>query len=104
MTRQGRCYILALEFLIKNELLNSYILIHGSVEARNPEAKEKKRIFHAWIETDAGYVYEPVTDSFIKLEDFERISNPIRIKSYSTMEAFLLANKNNHYGPWTEED
>jgi len=102
MINQGRCYQLAFDFLVHTNGFGDSFLVHGSIEAVDPETKQSRRIAHAWIETDAGYVYKPVSSLFMKLEEFENKFQPIRTKSYSKMEAMLLAYKYRHYGLWDE--
>ena len=64
----GTCYEDAWRFLIKTEEGD---LVHGSVESKG------KIIKHAWVEMPTGFVWEPETARFIRLDDFNVAFKPI---------------------------
>ncbi len=87
----GTCYQDAWRFLIKEE---EGLLVHGSVESSG------KRIAHAWVETETGYVWEPESKSFINKEAFYRAVQPQVGAIYTPEQAAIMAARTNHFGPW----
>jgi len=81
-TPTGTCYQDAWRFLIKEE---SGCLIHGTVSSLG------KRIGHAWVETDAGFVWEPQTAGYFRYSDWQAAAEPIEEARYTPEEASITA-------------
>lgn len=67
LPQTGTCYADAWRFLIKEE---EGELIHGSVQTIG------KRINHAWVETETGFVWEPESGEFMKKSYFYERAQP----------------------------
>ena len=91
----GTCYEDALLFIIKEK--EGY-LVHGTVLSNG------KRIGHAWVETLAGYIWEPETKKFYNRKLFQAFTKAIEEQRYTPEQAFALARRTYHSGPWTEEE
>lgn len=92
----GTCYEDAWRFLIKKE---EGFLVHGTVRLYEGGREVK----HAWVELPSGHVWEPQTNSYFTLKDFE-ITSPIEEHRYSVEEAAIMAARVGKHGPWTEEE
>ena len=91
----GTCYEDAWRFLMKEE---EGILIHGSV------LSEGRRINHAWVETETGYIWEPQTKQYFTHEAFQIATSPIEEYKYSVEEAAIMLTRVGMHGPWTDEE
>lgn len=90
-SRVGQCYRLAHQFLAREE---EGELIHGRLW------NGSRWIDHAWVETETGYVYEPVADTFYRKEDFYKATKAQVYHRYSVEQAMINLAKNKNYGPW----
>jgi hypothetical protein len=98
--RDGRCYALAIQFFNEQIEIDSPMkLIHGSIKKSNGS-----RIKHAWVLTDAGFIYEPVRDSFYEPDEFKKVFAPIIDNEYGIPEVFGLSTWTEHAGPWSQEE
>lgn len=93
--KEGTCYEDTWRFLIKQE---EGELVHGSVESKG------RRINHAWVELPTGFVWEPESRGFIRLEDFRKALKPQPYNRYSVEEAAIIAARVGNLGPWTVEE
>lgn len=91
--REGRCYELAARFVSKNE---GCVLVYGSAEL----GVEGKRIDHAWVETDGGFIWEPITDGFYEPDAFNRRVKPIVKKRISYEETVRQVQRNPNSDQW----
>ena len=92
-SREGRCYELAWKHILRYE---EGTLIH--VELWSPELR--KMIGHSLVETETGYIYEPVVDSYFDKAWLYRTFKVKEIKSYTPTEASINAARYGHFGPW----
>lgn len=92
----GLCYEDAWRFLIKEE---EGTLVHGSVWT-----DPGKRIGHAWVETETGYIWEPEHREFFQKSVWEKIAQPIEEARYSPEQAAIMVARTEHFGPWTAEE
>jgi len=91
----GTCYADAWRFLIKE---GEGKLVHGTVYSGN------RRIGHAWVETDSGFVWEPETGRYFTLLGFKCDFAPIEDHRYTPEQAAIMVARTRHFGPWTEEE
>jgi len=91
----GTCYADAWRFLIKEGEGN---LVHGTVYIGN------RRIRHAWVETESGFVWEPQTGRYFTLLGFRCDFAPLEESRYTPEEAAIMVARTKHFGPWTEEE
>ncbi|GAI84320.1 unnamed protein product [marine sediment metagenome] len=94
-TVRGTCYEDAWRFLIKQ---GEGELVHGTVESLG------KRVGHAWVETDAGYIWEPQTQGYFTIKGFDVAANPIEEHRYTVEEASIMLTRVGKHGPWTDEE
>jgi len=94
-TQVGTCYEDAWRFLIKTE---EGELVHGSVESQG------RRTGHAWVEFPTGFVWEPQTGSFMRLDTFKTAFKPREEAKYSPIQAAIIAARTGNFGPWMEEE
>jgi len=94
-TAAGTCYPDAWRWLMKEE---SGTLVHGTVISLG------KRIGHAWIETDAGFIWEPLTGDFFRYNAWQAAAEPIEEHRYTVEEAAIMVARMGHHGPWTAEE
>lgn len=92
---KGTCYEDAWRFLIKQE---EGELVHGTVESLG------KRIGHAWVELDTGFIYEPQTARFFEPDVFKRAFSPVEDARYTVEEAAIMVARVGKHGPWTDEE
>jgi len=85
----GTCYEDAGRYAIKED----DILVHGSIFTLN------KRLKHAWVETDTGYIWEPQSKQYMTKEIWEKYQ-PIEDVRYTAEEVSILVLKEDHWGPW----
>jgi len=94
--RQGRCYELAFQFIKREE---EGLLVHGRVFA----GPTPRWVNHAWVETETGFVYEPVYQRFYRKEEFFKAFYAEADARYTWAEAAALALRHKHFGPWGEK-
>lgn len=92
---KGTCYEDAWRFLIKQE---EGELVHGTVESLG------KRIGHAWVELDTGFIYEPQTARFFEPDVFKRAFSPVEDARYTVEEAAIMVARIGRHGPWSAEE
>lgn len=92
---KGTCYEDAWRFLIKQE---EGELVHGTVESLG------KRIGHAWVELDTGFIYEPQTARFFEPDVFKRAFSPVEDARYTVEEAAIMIARIGRHGPWIDEE
>lgn len=106
--RLGRCYELAGE-----QALDPYgvtvldtpwgevapvALHHGTIQ-RDPWLPNP----HAWVEYERDLWWEPVTESLLPRDAFERSYGTTVIVRYEIDEARRLAVRTGHWGPWEDQ-
>jgi hypothetical protein len=91
----GTCYQDAWRFLIKE---GEGELVHGTVQTIG------RRISHAWVETETGYIWEPESGEFMKKDYFYSRALPKVEARYTAEEAAIMAARTKNFGPWTEEE
>jgi len=91
----GTCYEDAWRFLIKEE---EGELVHGTVQTIG------RRINHAWVETETGYIWEPESREFMKKDYFYKRAKPRVEARYTAEAAAIMAARTKHFGPWTEQE
>lgn len=94
--RDGKCYQLAWQYIIQH---NKGILIHAQVWSNNLEMM----IGHALVETEFGFIYEPVSDRYFERETLYNLFKITEDARYSVLEALVMTLKTGHYGPWDKE-
>ena len=92
-TIRGTCYGDAWRFVIRQE---EGTLIHGTVYF------EGRRMGHAWVETETGYIWEPQTKRFYTKVGFEDVAAPIVEHRYTVEEAAIMLARVGKHGPWTD--
>jgi len=95
LPQTGTCYADAWRFLIKEE---EGELIHGTLFSGG------RRMGHAWVETESGYVWEPETGRFFTRLGFDSSFAPIIESRYTAEEAAIMAARTKHLGPWSEQE
>jgi len=90
----GMCYREAYRFLMKE----GDWLVHGTIIS----PADKREVNHAWVEFNSGWVWEPQTEKFMRLSDFNTWFQPKVEAKYTAKEAAILAVKNMHFGPWKQ--
>jgi hypothetical protein len=91
--REGNCYELAWRFITTED---EGTLVHGTVWSPNL----KKRIGHAWVVTETGFVYEPVSNQFYDKEWIYKTYAMEEEQTYSPFQSWEMAAKWRHFGPW----
>ena len=95
LPQTGTCYEDAWRFLIKEE---EGELVHGSVQTIG------KRIDHAWVETETGFVWEPESGEFMNKNYFIERAQPQVEVMYSPEEAAIMAARTKNFGPWSQQE
>jgi len=95
--RAGRCYELALKHVLEQQ---EGTLIHG--EVWNP--KLGRMIGHAWVETETGYIYEPVSAQYFKKDWLYQTYKAKEFQRYTPEQAAIMAARTKNFGPWTEAE
>lgn len=95
LPQTGTCYQDAWRFVIRE---GEGELVHGSVQTIG------KRIDHAWVETETGYVWEPESREFMKEDHFYERAEPKVEARYTVEEAAVLVARTGNFGPWTKEE
>jgi len=72
--------------------------VHGTVQTIG------KRIDHAWVETETGYIWEPESGEFMKKSYFYERAKPEVKAKYTAEEATIMVARTKHFGPWTEQE
>jgi len=91
--KPGTCYVDVIKF---TEVHPDSIIVHG--EVYSPFYNDY--IGHAWIITDAGYVWEPQTGRFFPPSEFNKLARPVEHNRYTYEEALKHMVRTEHYGPW----
>lgn len=91
----GTCYQDAWRFIIKE---GEGYLVHGTVWSKD------KRVRHAWVETESGYIWEPETRKFYTKLGFDNVASPVAQQRYTPTEASIMAARTSNFGPWTEQE
>ena len=63
-----------------------------------------KRINHAWVETETGYIWEPKSGEFMKKDYFYKRAQPKVDAKYTPEEAAIMAARTKHFGPWSAKE
>ncbi len=92
---KGTCYQDAWRFVVREQAGD---LIHGTVKSGD------KRIGHAWVETETGYIYEPETQNLYTKEAFKKAASPIEEYRYNHIEACVMVAGANNFGPWNDRE
>jgi len=95
--RAGRCYELAWKHIIDQE---EGALVHGEVWSH----KLGRMIGHAWVETETGFVYEPVSDQYFEKDWLYRTYKVREFNTYTPEQAAIMASSTRSFGPWTETE
>lgn len=95
-SRQGKCYELAW----RHAAFGEGTLVHG--ELLNPRLG--RMMDHAWVITQTGYVYEPVSDLYFEKDDLYKTFKLKELNTYTPTEARKMALVTKTYGPWTDEE
>ena len=95
MKREGDCYRLATQHIIAQQ---EGTLIHAEVWS----AKQDGMIGHALVETETGFIYEPVLDRYFKKDWLYKTYKVKELKRYTTEGAMVMMLKEKNYGPWEE--
>ena len=92
---EGDCFRIANRFVMDQD---EGELVHGTIFSSG------KRIQHAWVDLGTGYIWEPITGSYIP-EDFwiENYSAQEEAR-YSPEEAAVMAVRTMNFGPWTRRE
>jgi uncharacterized membrane protein (UPF0127 family) len=91
----GTCYTDAWRFLVKE---GKGKLVHGTVYSGD------RRIGHAWVETETGWIWEPQTSRYFTKLGFRDVFAPDKESHYTAEEAAIMVARAKHFGPWTEEE
>ncbi len=91
----GTCYADAWRFLIKE---GEGRLVHGTVYSGN------RRIGHAWVETESGFVWEPETGRYFTLLGFRYDFAPVEDSRCTPEEAAIMVARTKNFGPWTDQE
>jgi len=91
----GTCYQDAWRFLIKEKEGH---LVHGTVW------NGEKRIGHAWVEMETGYIWEPETKKFYTKLGFADVAAPVEQYRYTVTEASVMAARTKNFGPWSDKE
>lgn len=92
---KGTCYQDAWRFLLKEKEGH---LVHGTVWNGD------KRIGHAWVETDTGYIWEPETKKFYTKIGFDNVAAPVAQYRYTVTEASVMVARTKNFGPWSDKE
>ena len=95
-SREGRCYELAVKHVWEYE---EGTVIHALVWSPNL----KRMIGHALVETDTGYIYEPVTGFYWEKAELYREYKIKEIARYDLEQVSINCLKFKHFGPWHNE-
>ena len=95
--RAGRCYELAWRHIINH---GEGTLIHGEVWSH----KLGRMIGHAWVETETGFIYEPVSDQYFEKDWLYKTYKVKEFNTYTPEQAAIMAARTKTHGPWTEAE
>jgi hypothetical protein len=91
-TRLGRCYELAGRYVSQH----GGTLVHGTVSRLH----QTPPLDHAWVITDDGDVWEPVTDDTFHPAVFDYFFGGHEKARYTQEKVFLTSLRTGHWGPW----
>jgi len=91
----GTCYADAWRFIVKEE---EGTLVHGTVFSGG------RRLGHAWVETETGWIWEPQSSRFFTFLGFKDAFAPDNETRYSPEKAAVMVARTKHFGPWTEPE
>ena len=92
-TREGLCYKFAYEHILEQ---GEGTLIHAEVFS----PKLEHMIEHALVETETGFIYEPVLDRYFVKDWLYHTYKVKELAHYTEKEALLMVCKTGTYGPW----
>lgn len=101
--RLGRCYELAGRRVARSG--GGEILVHGTIQGMGHPPNP-----HAWVMVDGDYgrdaniVWEPVSDTELPWDVFERLFSPAEHRRYTVDEVNTITLKTGHWGPWEEQE
>ena len=95
-SREGKCYELAVKHIIEQQ---EGTLIHAEVYSFTL----KRMIGHALVETETGFIYEPVVNRYFRKEDLYPKYKIKELTRYSIEEALLMVLREDNYGPWEDQ-
>lgn len=93
--RDGRCFELAYRHILNTQ---EGTLIHAEVFSYTLG----HTIEHALIETETGFIYEPVLDRYFEKDWLYRKYKVKELARYTVTEAAIMGLKTGNYGPWEE--
>jgi len=95
-SRDGRCYELAYRHILG---MRGGTLVHARVFS----PKLGHIIEHALVETETGFIYEPVVNRYFE-KDFLYLTYKVKeLARYTVMEAIHMALETGTYGPWDDK-
>ncbi|GCD11397.1 hypothetical protein [Clostridium tagluense] len=86
------CFPLSFEY-IRRYGNNNITLVHGQFEEGN---------YHAWLEINDTFIFDPVLQRFYILEPYYRLKKIARVMKYSYIEALNKLNTETHAGIWED--
>lgn len=91
--RPGRCYELALEYLLHSVEGSDWTLVHGETNV-SPEP-----IGHAWLRR-GDTIFDPVPNRYYSVNEYSALSGAREHARYTRVEAANVMAAVNHHGPW----
>ena len=95
--REGHCYELAFKHIMGEE---EGTLIHVEVYSFTLGCM----IGHALVETETGFIYEPVRDQYFPKDWLYEKFKVVEHARYEYEEALAMVCKHGSYGPWDGAD
>lgn len=95
--REGLCFELAWRHITEQD---EGTLVHGKVWS----GTLGRMIDHAWVVTETGWVYEPVSNRYFRKAKLYKTYKMREIDTYTPTEARKITLETKHYGPWTDEE
>lgn len=92
-SRKGQCFVLAYKHI---EEYDEGFLIHAEVWSE----PLNQMIDHAFVETDEGYIWEPVSNQYFHKLDLYVKFKIVEKHRYTPKEAIINACKYSTFGPW----
>ena len=102
--RSGRCYELALKYLMASPDEEGWHLVHGDVNLCglvDGDATGSQRAGHAWL-VRGDTVYDTTLDQTFSVTTYEQIMEAVRFAEYTKLEAAQEMSKSGHSGPWDD--
>lgn len=96
-SRLGKCYDLAWKH-IAQQLEGT--LVHGRIWSPN----RRQMMGHAWVVTETGWVYEPVSNQYYYRDELYKAFKMKEEETYNPKEAWQMCYQTKHFGPWTKEE